>query len=230
MKKTILIVFVILIVLGLSGFFVFHKFSNFSNNVNKSEDKVNSKTDYIITDVEKLSDYDNENLEEEHSSNSKTEEVKENNNVKNNSKKEEQKTTSKEVKNNSSSNNQTSNNNVQSKNDNQTTTKEEETPVQNPTVPTNDKVEEKTKEDLTKVVDTENFFYSIHKGKVEFNKMDSCVNAGMDIAYLDVVDINYYRCYEVLSKAGTTMGYYLNIFCNSGNCDRYKSQVDLKSY
>lgn len=227
MKKNLLI---ILIILGFSGLFLFHKLNNFSNNVNKSEDKVNSKTDYNITDVEKLSDYDNEKLEEKISPDTKAEIVKENNNEKNNSKKEKQKITSKKVKNNNSSNNQTSNNNNQSKNDIQINTKKEETPVQNSNIPTNDKVEEKHKEDLTKVVDKENFFYSIHKGKVEFNKMDSCVNAGMDIAYLDVVDINYYRCYEVLSKGGTTMGYYLNIFCNSGNCDKYKTQINLKNY
>lgn len=237
MKKKILIFFVILTVLGIYGFISYHKSSDLKNSGVESEKNDNSKPDYIITDIEKLSDYDNEKLEDGILSNVESNAVKEDKKTSSNSG-EVMNETSQEIKKNNNTNNTNNSDkktnessNVISKNEEQSSPKPEE--KQQPVESNNsviEKVEDKPKEDLTKIVDTENFFYSIHKGKVEFNKMNSCVNAGMDIAFLDVVDINYYRCYEVLSKAGTTMGYYLNIFCNSGNCDKYKSQVDLKNY
>ena len=48
--------------------------------------------------------------------------------------------------------------------------------------------------------------------------------------FLDTVDINYYRCYEVTSTTGKVLGYYLNIFCNSDNCNRYKNQINMSKY
>lgn len=80
------------------------------------------------------------------------------------------------------------------------------------------------------IVDTNSFFYSIHNGNIDTSSQDKCLSAGEEIAYLDTVDINYYRCYEVTSTTGKILGYYLNIFCNSGNCNRYKTQIDLKKY
>ena len=57
------------------------------------------------------------------------------------------------------------------------------------------------------------------------------MKAGEDIAFIDVVDIQYFRCYEVMSKANTIMGYYLNIFCENGNCNsRYKSMININDY
>ncbi len=80
------------------------------------------------------------------------------------------------------------------------------------------------------IVDTNSFFYSIHNGNIDTSSQDKCLSAGEEIAFLNTVDINYYRCYEVTSTTGKVLGYYLNIFCNSDNCNRYKTQIDLKKY
>lgn len=97
--------------------------------------------------------------------------------------------------------------------------------------PTTTKVEEpKVEEVRDDIVDTNSFFYSIHQGKVEMSSQNNCLSAGNEIAFIDTVDINYYRCYEVTSTTGKILGYYLNIFCESGNCNRYKSQIDMSKY
>lgn len=80
------------------------------------------------------------------------------------------------------------------------------------------------------IVDTNSFFYSIHKGKIEMSSQDKCLSAGEQIAFIDTVDINYYRCYEVTSTTGKVLGYYLNIFCNSDNCNRYKEQINMSNF
>ena len=80
------------------------------------------------------------------------------------------------------------------------------------------------------IVDTNSFFYSIHHGKIEMSSQSKCLSAGEEIAFLDTVDINYYRCYEVTSTTGKVLGYYLNIFCNSDNCNRYKNQINMSKY
>ncbi len=80
------------------------------------------------------------------------------------------------------------------------------------------------------IVDTNSFFYSIHNGNIDTSSQDKCLSAGEEIAFLNTVDINYYRCYEVTSTTGKVLGYYLNIFCNSDNCNRYKTQIDFKKY
>lgn len=99
-----------------------------------------------------------------------------------------------------------------------------ETPKQDP--PTN-----KPSEDLTKIANPNDFFYSITGGNAEFSTNAGCMKAGEDIAFIDVVDVQYFRCYEVMSKANTIMGYYLNIFCENGNCNsRYKSMINISNY
>ena len=92
-------------------------------------------------------------------------------------------------------------------------------------------IEEKPKEVVNEnIVDTNSFFYSIHHGKIEMSSQSKCLSAGEEIAFIDTVDINYYRCYEVTSTTGKILGYYLNIFCNSDNCNRYKNQIDMSKY
>ena len=89
------------------------------------------------------------------------------------------------------------------------------------------KVNEEVREDI---IDTNSWFYSIHHGKIETSTQSKCLSAGEEIAFIDTVDINYYRCYEVTSTTGKVLGYYLNIFCNSDNCNRYKNQIDMSKY
>lgn len=89
------------------------------------------------------------------------------------------------------------------------------------------KVKEEIRDDI---IDTNSWFYSIHHGKIETSTQSKCLSAGEEIAFIDTVDINYYRCYEVTSTTGKVLGYYLNIFCNSDNCNRYKEQIDMSKY
>ena len=89
------------------------------------------------------------------------------------------------------------------------------------------KVNEEVREDI---IDTNSWFYSIHHGKIETSTQRKCLAAGEEIAFIDTVDINYYRCYEVTSTTGKVLGYYLNIYCNSDNCNRYKNQIDMSKY
>ena len=89
------------------------------------------------------------------------------------------------------------------------------------------KVNEEVRDDI---IDTNSWFYSIHHGKIETSTQSKCLSAGEEIAFIDTVDINYYRCYEVTSTIGKVLGYYLNIFCNSDNCNRYKNQIDMSKY
>lgn len=90
---------------------------------------------------------------------------------------------------------------------------------------------ENTQEDLTKIASQNDFYYSITGGKVEFSTNAGCMKAGDDISFIDVVDVQYFRCYEVHSMADTIMGYYLNIFCESGNCNsKYKAMINIYDY
>ena len=104
--------------------------------------------------------------------------------------------------------------------------------------PKQEEIKEEKQEEIPKpkeevrddIVDTNSFFYSIHHGKIEMSSQSKCLSAGEEIAFLDTVDINYYRCYEVTSTTGKVLGYYLNIFCNSDNCNRYKNQINMSKY
>lgn len=132
-------------------------------------------------------------------------------------------------KTNTNSNQTTTNNNNSvnsntNSNSNNNISNNTETPKQDPPI-------NKPSEDLTKIANPNDFFYSITGGNVEFSTNAGCMKAGEDIAFIDVVDIQYFRCYEVMSKANTIMGYYLNIFCENGNCNsRYKSMININDY
>lgn len=136
-------------------------------------------------------------------------------------------------KTNKSSNSSTSSNSNQSSNNNTTTSttpksepKQEVQEQPQTTAPSNNT----SSNNDSKEVDTNSFFYSIHRGTINTKTQSGCLGAGEEIAFLDTVDINYYRCYEVTAKDGSILGYYLNIFCNSDNCNRYKSQIDWSKY
>lgn len=81
------------------------------------------------------------------------------------------------------------------------------------------------------------FYYSITGGIKEYSTSDECLQVGEEIAFKELeevlnyneqhidnqidVDIKYYRCLPVQDEYGT--GWFLNIYCNSGNCnEKYK--------
>lgn len=209
-------------------------FSNFNKNYNTKD---NSK---VITEV-KEEVKENKLLEEQKIEEDKGEEsidvvekettinnTPKNNDTSNSSTNSKTNNTTSSNKNNANSNQTTTNNNTNSNtntnNNSNNTSNNTETPKQE-TQPS------KPSEDLTKVANPNDFFYSITGGKVEFSTNAGCMKAGEDIAFIDVVDVQYYRCYEVMSKANTIMGYYLNIFCENGNCNsRYKGMINISSY
>lgn len=134
---------------------------------------------------------------------------------------------------NKSNNSSTSSNSNQSSNNNTTTST---TPKSEPKQEVQEQPQTTTPSNNTssnndsKEVDHNSFFYSIHRGTINTKTQSGCLGAGEEIAFIDTIDINYYRCYEVTAKDGSILGYYLNIFCNSDNCNRYKSQIDWSKY
>lgn len=225
--KLIILVFVSICVIGIFVFTSFNK-KETQNNYIKEEITLTEKEteieENIINDNELEKEEDLEIVEEKTINTSKNiERSSSNNNTSSSSK--------------SNSNNQS--NNLKEKPSTQNNTVSKEIPIKEskPSVeipkeePKQEPVQTQPVEDLTKVANPNDFYYSITGGNVEFSTNAGCMKAGEDIAFIDVVDVQYFRCYEVSSKANTIMGYYLNIFCENGNCNsRYKSMIDIKSY
>lgn len=84
--------------------------------------------------------------------------------------------------------------------------------------------------DSNEKIATNDPFYSIHQGRIEFKTKQSCLNACEEVGFLDTVDIKNLGCFEIISKSNTIMGYYLKVYCESGNCDRYKTMIDLSKF
>ena len=226
--KLILLVIVLICVIGIFVFTGFNK-KEVQNNYIKEEITLTEKEteieENIINDNELEKEEDLEIVEEKTINTSKNIEYSSSNN------------------NNTSSSSKSKlniqSNNLKEKTNTQNNTVSNETPIKEskPNVevpkeePKQEPVQTKPSEDLTKVANPNEFYYSITGGNVEFNTNAGCMKAGEDIAFIDVVDVQYFRCYEVSSKANTIMGYYLNIFCENGNCNsRYKSMINIKSY
>ena len=149
--------------------------------------------------------------------------------------------------NNSNSNQKASNrqtNTTKSNKDNSNTSTPNQTTT-NTTKSNNEVKQTQPSVDLTKVASTNDIYYGIHRGIVEFSTNSGCDNAGRDIVDIELnqviaynaendntrnVDIQYHACYQVTSQANTIMGYYLNIYCESGNCNRYKSLINISNY
>lgn len=230
--KWVILTVVIIVLLASIPFIV--GYINKDNNKSKSDITINEKNKTELKEEKKeeqeiVEDKVEESIDvEEKTTTNNTPKPNNSNSSSNNSK-----------PNNSTSNKTTNSNNTNIQN-NQTTvsndSKENNTGTNsNSNVPNNTEPPKQTQpqpsEDLTKVANPNDFFYSITGGEPEFSTNSGCMNAGDDIAFMGVVDVQYFRCYEVMSKANTIMGYYLNIFCESGNCNnRYKSMIDISSY
>lgn len=207
------------------------------NNSSKLENNIDKK-DKVINNV-KVSKDENELEEkvEDMGEESTTEEIK--TEVSNTPK----------TNNNSNSNQKASNNNTQStttKNNNENTKTISQSQTSTPSTRSDNEVKQtQPSVDLTKVASTNDINYGIHKGIVEFSTNAGCEKAGNDIVDLELnqviaynaennnsksVDIRYPACYQVTSQANTIMGYYLNIYCESDNCNRYKSLINISNY
>lgn len=225
--KLILLVIVPICVIGIFVFTGFNKKETHNNDI-KEEITLTENDNKIeeniidVNDLEKEEDLEFVN-EKTNNTSKNIESNSSNNNTSSSSK--------------SNSNNQS--NNSKEKTNTQNNTVSNETPIKEskPNVeipkeePKQEVVQTQPVEDLTKVANPNDFYYSITGGNVEFKTNAGCMKAGEDIAFIDVVDVQYFRCYEVSSKANTIMGYYLNIFCENGNCNsKYKSMINIKSY
>mgnify|MGYP007069963483 FL=1 len=205
MRKIIITIFALVIASGVS---IYSGIVN-KNVAESKETKI--KIDEPITNKEEI----NKNKEEIEVQEEDTPKEETEKNIENKSK--------------SVSSNKAENNNINNSSKNTTeiinNSEVKETPI--PKAEEQPKVVEEVKDD---VIDTNSWFYSIHQGKIEMSSQDKCLAAGNEIAFIDTTDINYFRCYEVTSTTGKVLGYYLNIFCNSDNCNRYKSQIDMTKY
>jgi hypothetical protein len=72
------------------------------------------------------------------------------------------------------------------------------------------------------IPDQNDMFYSIHRGRYDYSSYSDCVKAGERIALANEVDVLYFNCLEVYSTTNKLLGIYLDILCQSGNCDKYK--------
>ncbi|MBR4231308.1 MAG: hypothetical protein IKR74_04040 [Bacilli bacterium] len=221
MKKVLLTLSSMILLIGALLFLLYPK-SKYKEAINYEvtekiiEEIKEDKEDENITEINEI---DNNNVENDISSihNSNKNDLESNNASNSNVIKNKNKTV-KEVKTETSINN---------------TNQELKEEIKEPEVPQKQeeveppKVKEEVRDDF---VDTNSWFYSIHHGKIETSTQSKCLSAGEEIAFIDTVDINYYRCYEVTSTTGKVLGYYLNIFCNSDNCNRYKNQIDMSKY
>ena len=213
-----LLLVLLLIITGISlSIWHFHSYKNDTNPIDIETSVIDDSIEEKTTDTTEENDVVNDVSEEKTSEKETTKSTEKSSS---NIKKENKSTETKGNSNNNQSSNSTTNQpTVEPKQEvQQQTTPVVETPKPTETV------------DLSKEVDTNSFFYSIHQGVTDTSTQSNCLSAGEEIAFLDTVDINYYRCYEVTSKANTIMGYYLNIFCESGNCNRYKAMIDMSKY
>lgn len=72
------------------------------------------------------------------------------------------------------------------------------------------------------IPDPNNFYYSIHKGNVDYKNMEECLNDSQQLGWEYPIDILYCNCIEVVDSESTVLGIYLDIHCESGNCNKYK--------
>ncbi len=231
-KRFILVASIVIIVISLCIV------NMLCNNSSKLENNIDKK-DKVVNNV-KVSKDENEleEIVEDKGEESITEELKEE--VSNTPK----------TNNNSNSNHKASKNNdvpsttTKNNNENTKTTSQSQTSTTS-TSSDNEVKQTQPSVDLTKVVSTNDINYGIHKGIVEFSTNAGCEKAGSDIVDIELnqviaynaennnsksVDIRYPACYQVTSQANTIMGYYLNIYCESGNCNRYKSLINISNY
>ena len=226
-KPLVILSVMVLVLVSIGVIFYTRESSKKLKNTNservfeKSDIKSDTKEDVI--DSKKEED-DNSKTESENISKEETKketETKESKTTNNNvSKSNKSSNSNSNSSTNSSSNNTTTQQTTQLIEPKQEVNKQPQTTPSNNTSSNND----------SKEVDPNSFFYSIHKGTINTKTESGCLGAGEEIAFIDTVDINYYRCYEVTAKDGSILGYYLNIFCNSDNCNRYKSQIDWSKY
>lgn len=75
------------------------------------------------------------------------------------------------------------------------------------------------------------FYYSFHNGKIDdaYTTIEGCYNKSIEVNFLDTVDIINSTCYEVLDENNTVLGIYMQVKCNSGNCEKYKKQVGINT-
>lgn len=225
--KSILLGFILVCVICIFVFTYFNKKETYNNNLKKeiTLTENDNKIEENIIDVNDLEkEEDLEFVNEKTNNTSK--------NIESNSSNINSSSNSKSNSNNQSNNSKENINKHNNTMSGETQIKESKPSVEIPKEePKQESVQIQPAEDLTKIANPNDFYYSITGGNVEFSTNSGCMKAGEDIAFIDVVDVQYFRCYEVSSKANTIMGYYLNIFCENGNCNsRYKSMINIKSY
>lgn len=213
MKKRVIIIVGIVILLLLVGFvFILNLNRNNKTEPNKiiTEDKVNTNESDIIEDnseqIEESSEEEN-NQDDNNDSNTK----KDNNNKTNNTV--EQTTTTKE------SETQNNNSSQSSSNSNTNTTVVEEQPTENTTTESKN--------------DNVGYYDYITGGVKEFNTQSECLAKGEEINTRESMKILEYNSEHMDNQKSTDItnyscypsggGYFLDISCNSGNCNlKYK--------
>lgn len=216
-------VFILLMIIILSMIILIYLSSiskKSSNNPPKEDITIDiNKTDEIEIEEEVMKQVDTNDELEEVSNENQTYEIKNDNQVINN------KSNNQKNSNTTSNSEQKSNTEVVSTPNNQEEHYEENNDNQvndsnNENVNNNDHVENNP---YIGVLDPNNFFYSIHHGKIEYADLQSCLDESYNILFKDTEDITNTTCIDVVDSQGTILGEYMQIKCNSGNCDKYKN-------
>jgi len=120
---------------------------------------------------------------------------------------------------------------------NETKTEEKETKVDPPKQEEPKQDDKPKEEEKPKKVTCDDFYESIHKGRVDTKTKSACISYGKSIQSKELdevieynkthdnsgdININYFTCYEVLDVNCNTKGWYLHFKCNTKNCDDSK--------
>ena len=199
-KKYIFLLLIIVLIITLLLFVFNNKTTN--SYVNKKNSNIEEKKEKIYKETEKIDKNENIENNENMTGNNKTD------------------TTIPPVSNDSQlSQKKTYNNKEDNNNFNDSTTNDIEKNVSNDSVK---ETEQQTKQYIG-IPSPNDFNYSFHNGKIEYNSMDSCLSASEKISLKDTSDIVNTRCMDVVDDYGTVLGEYLYINCLSGNCNKYKN-------
>lgn len=219
-KPLVVAISLLLVIVASISFTVYTRVK--SNDLKTNKESLLEKVEDQSINTDNIEESNsNELLEEEKKEEVAKEELKKNNTETNTSKKTETKNNTESNSNTSTSNNSTSTNVVKEE------PKQEEV-----------KEEPKQSNESSNNVPAENpkdpnpkdFYYSIHGGVTNTKSQGSCEEAAEEIALIDTVDILNVICYEVHAKDNSLLGYFLDVNCSSGNCNRYKSQIDWNKY
>ena len=208
MKRKIIFIFLILFIISSSILLLGIKQLN-KKKVQQKEDLIIQKEENKTDTSNKKDDINNQGESEDNNIQEnkllENEHYNESQNKENNSQQKDEITTS----DNNNNNNSNSNNN---KNDDT---------VQNPSPSPGNDSKESVDEDS---VDTNDIFYNLHKGRIDFKTVSECHNYGYNISF-KYIEIASFTCTDVMSVKRNVLGQYIYYYFRTSEFDSYDSCI-----